>query len=163
MVTGFGIRPVRGHEAGLLYCRYRDTALAAYAHIFPPDVSRFPDEDERRKWRDLVAAHGVTHTILVADTGSDLAGAVVAKPGTLERLFVVPGFWGTGVADALHAAALDVSRAAGAGRCQLEVLEANRRARRFYERRGWMRDDRSRRADYSPHPLIVGYTHMLSR
>jgi hypothetical protein len=43
MVTNFGIRPVRSHEADILYRRYRETALAAYAHIFPPDVSPFPD------------------------------------------------------------------------------------------------------------------------
>lgn len=91
-----------------------------------------------------------------------MAGAVVARPGTLERLFVVPSHWGTGVADALHIAAIDVSRMAGANECRLEVLEANGRAHRFYERRGWVRDGRIRTADYPPHPLIVGYTYAIS-
>jgi GNAT superfamily N-acetyltransferase len=108
MVANFYIRPVRSHEADGLYRRYRETALAAYAHIFPPEVSPFPDDDEREKWRDLVAGHGHIHQLFVADIGGDLAGAVVARPGTLERLFVVPSHWGTGVAHALHAAAIEI-------------------------------------------------------
>jgi len=151
VVTGVRIRPVRGHEADSLYRKYRDTVLVAYAHIFPPGISPFPDEDEQKKWRDLVAAHGHSHQLLVADIGSDLAGAVVARPGELERFFVVPSQWGTGIADALHDAAIDVSYRAGAAQCQLEVLEANGRARRFYERHGWVRDHRSRSTAYPPH------------
>ena len=65
------------------------------------------------------------------------------------------------MADALHDAAVGASREAGLAECRLEVLEENRRARRFYERHGWVRDERSRAADYPPCPRVVGYTLAL--
>jgi GNAT superfamily N-acetyltransferase len=159
MVAGrMETRPPRPDDADELFQRFRETALVAYRHVFPPELYPFPDDAERAKWRHLVHDHGRTHRLVVAEAGGKVVGAVVAKPGTLEHLFVVPSRWGTGVADALHAAAVDVSRRAGAAECRLEVLAENLRARRFYERHGWVRDERSRPADYPPHPRVVGYT-----
>ena len=150
-------RPDEGEE---LFRRFRETALVAYRHIFPPELYPFPDDAERTKWRDLVRDHGA-HRLVVADEAGEIVGAVVGKPGGLQHLFVVPSRWGTGVADALHAAAVEVSREAGVAECRLEVLAENRRARRFYERHGWVRDERSRPADYPPYPRVVGYTLAL--
>jgi GNAT superfamily N-acetyltransferase len=155
------IRAVRPDEAERLFELYRRTALVAYAHVFPPERYPFPDEAVRASWRDLVAGHGRDHEVAVAEEDGALVGAVVAAPGTLEHLFVVPERWGAGVADALHDAALAVSREAGADRCRLEVLEENRRARRFYERRGWSPDGRRRTGEHPPHPAVVGYALAL--
>jgi hypothetical protein len=41
------------------------------------------------------------------------------------------------------------------------VLEQNARARRFYERRGWVLDGTERVVPFPPHPLDVGYTLSL--
>jgi len=38
------------------------------------------------------------------------------------------------------------------------VLEENARARRFYERRGWQENGRTRVVPFPPNPLDVGYT-----
>ena len=154
-------RAPRADEGEELFRRFRETALVAYRHVFPPERYPFPDEAERTKWRDLVRDHERTHRLVVAEVAGEVVGAVVARPGTLEHLFVVPSRWGTGVADALHAAAVEASREAGAVECRLEVLAENRRARRFYERHGWARDGRSRPADYPPYPRVVGYTLTL--
>ena len=147
-------RPARADEAEELYRRYRETALVAYRHIFPPELYPFPDDAVRAQWHDLVAG---PDGVLVAEDDGEIVGAVVPRPGTLEHLFVVPSHWGTGVADTLHHAAVEVSREAGAAECRLEVLEENRRARRFYERHGWVRDGRSRAGEYPPYPRVVGY------
>ncbi len=149
---------MRPYEGDGLYEMHRETALLAYQPIFPPGLYPFPDDAERKTWHDLVAGHERSHQLLVADTGGEMVGAVVAKPGTLQRLFVLPGHCGTGVAGRLLAAAMDVSCKARAQPCQLEVLEANWRARQFYERHGWVRDHRSRAADHAPYPVVVGYT-----
>ncbi|HYZ76561.1 MAG TPA: GNAT family N-acetyltransferase [Gaiellaceae bacterium] len=156
-------RPPRADEADELFRRFRETALVAYRHVFPPELYPFPDEAERSKWRRLVRDHGRTHRLVVAEVAGDVVGAVVATPGTLQHLFVVPSSWGTGVADALHAAAVEVSREAGVAECRLEVLAENCRARRFYERHGWVPDERSRPADYPPYPRVVGYRLPLRR
>ena len=52
----------------------------------------------------------------------------IAAP-ELRALYVDPSYWGGGVASALH------RRAAAC--TTLEVIAANARARRFYEREGW--------------------------
>jgi putative acetyltransferase len=158
MVGPMRVRAPHADEGDELFRRFRETALTAYRHVFPPELYPFPDEAERTKWRDLVRDHGRTHRLVVAEEAGEVVGAVVAKPGTLLHLFVVPSRWGSGVADALHAAAVEVSRQAGVAECRLEVLAENRRARRFYERHGWVRDERSRPADFPPYPRVVGYT-----
>jgi GNAT superfamily N-acetyltransferase len=158
---GVEVRAVRRGEAETLFELYRRTALVAYAHVFPPERYPFPDDAVRESWRDVVVGHGRGHEVSVAEEDGTLVGAVVAAPGTLEHLFVVPERWGTGVADALHDAALAVSREAGAALCRLEVLEENRRARRFYERHEWRLDGRRRLGEYPPHPAVVGYALSL--
>jgi hypothetical protein len=47
----------------------------------------------------------------------------------------------------------------GSERCHLWVLEDNGRSRRFYERRSWYENGRTRVVPYPPNPLDVGYTH----
>ena len=56
-------------------------------------------------------------------------------------LYVVPLAWGTGVAAALVAVSLAEARRAGRGSVWLEVVEAQARARRFYEREGGRLDE----------------------
>jgi hypothetical protein len=41
----------------------------------------------------------------------------------------------------------------------LRVLADNGRSRRFYERRSWYENGRTRVVPYPPNPLDVGYTH----
>jgi GNAT superfamily N-acetyltransferase len=154
------LRRPRPGDAEELFRRYRETALVAYRHIFPPELYPFPDEAVRAQWHELAAG---AHGLLVAEEDGEIVGAVVAKPGALEHLFVVPSRWGTGIADALHDAAVGVSRDAGLDECRLEVVEENRRARRFYERHGWVRDGRSRVGEYPPYPRVIGYKLALLR
>ncbi len=55
----------------------------------------------------------------------------------LWQLFVLPDWWGTGVAATLHTAAVDEMSAQGYERGRLDTPAAHTRACRFYERRGW--------------------------
>ncbi len=55
----------------------------------------------------------------------------------LWQLFVLPDWWGTGVAATLHAAAVDEMSAQGYERARLYTPAAHARACRFYEHRGW--------------------------
>lgn len=41
---------------------------------------------------------------------------------------------------------------------KLWVLEDNGRARRFYEKRGWVQNGEERVVEYPPNPLDVGYS-----
>jgi GNAT superfamily N-acetyltransferase len=55
----------------------------------------------------------------------------------LWQLFVLPDWWGRGVAPLLHDAAVGEMRARGYGNARLFTPSLHARARRFYERRGW--------------------------
>jgi GNAT superfamily N-acetyltransferase len=63
-----------------------------------------------------------------------------ANPGEahLWQLFVLPQHWGHGVAGLLHTAALEEMSTRDYQRARLFTPAGNARARRFYERRGWL-------------------------
>lgn len=65
---------------------------------------------------------------------------VVPGLAHLWQLFVMPDWWGQGVAPTLHDGAIDEMRAQGYERARLFTPSLHARARRFYERRGWTAD-----------------------
>jgi GNAT superfamily N-acetyltransferase len=62
------------------------------------------------------------------------------KTAYLWQLFIRPPYWGTGLADRLHAAFLAEARARGYQQARLRTPAGQARARRFYERNGWQTD-----------------------
>jgi GNAT superfamily N-acetyltransferase len=62
------------------------------------------------------------------------------------------------VADALYRRALEIVRELGHTHCNLWVLAANTRARRFYERRGWRENGRTQVVPLPPKPPEGGDT-----
>jgi RimJ/RimL family protein N-acetyltransferase len=129
----------------------REACVAAFSHIFPPDRYPFPDDAVLRAWREFRG------TVFVADEGPRRVVGIAAVRGCwLRNLYVVPDAWGSGVAGALHDAALEAIP--DCPEVRLWVLDENHRARRFYERRGWRPNGESRRVEFPPEPLDVGYT-----
>jgi GNAT superfamily N-acetyltransferase len=88
---------------------------------------------------------------LLAEAAGDVVGQItflpaaravhpVEDPGLahLRNLFVRRDQWGTGLASGLHAAAVEEARERGFSRMRLFTPAGQGRARRFYEREGWM-------------------------
>jgi GNAT superfamily N-acetyltransferase len=80
----------------------------------------------------------------VACDGELLAGQILFEPARgldavahVAGLFIAPGWWGTGLAPALHGLAVGTMRVRGYARARLFTPERQDRARRFYEREGW--------------------------
>jgi GNAT superfamily N-acetyltransferase len=136
----------------------RTTSLAAFADIFPPDRYPFPDADVRERWRSFLGES--EGTALLAESERGPVGMTAFLPGQLYALYVLPDEWGTGVGSRLHDAAVEGLRELGP-EARLWVLEANRQARGFYERRGWELDGRERVVPFPPNPLDVGYSLRL--
>jgi GNAT superfamily N-acetyltransferase len=65
----------------------------------------------------------------------------------LWQLFVVPDWWGSGIAHRLHEAAITEMRARGYGAARLYTPSGHVRAKRFYERRGWVASGREDNTD----------------
>jgi GNAT superfamily N-acetyltransferase len=58
--------------------------------------------------------------------------------GEIVGLHVLPSEWGQRIGSALHDAALAMLSGEGHRTAGLWVIAANQRARRMYERRGWL-------------------------
>ncbi|MBW3587912.1 MAG: GNAT family N-acetyltransferase [Actinobacteria bacterium] len=134
----------------------RASATAAFEHIFPPDQFPFPDEGERKRWREYLQP-GASE-VLVAEREGHILGMVVLTRDVMERLFVHPDYWRQGVGSRLHDEAIQRCLDNGFDSCRLYVLEDNRTARRFYERKGWEMDGRRMESMFPPFPVGIGYT-----
>lgn len=118
---------------------------AAYREVFPPEALDALPVDETR-WRHRLAEPPAGWSIVVAEDGGAVAGFAATGPsrdgngtGELYAIYVDPGRWSSGAGRALLARA-ERELAAGYAEATLWVLEANARARRFYERGGWTVD-----------------------
>jgi len=74
----------------------------------------------------------------VAEVGGELAGFVMVVADELEQAYVAGSHRGTGVADRLIAEAERQIGAGGHPTAWLAVVPGNARARRCYERNGWI-------------------------
>jgi ribosomal protein S18 acetylase RimI-like enzyme len=86
---------------------------------------------------DTRAAERVGDTV-VAIVDDAVAGFVMVVDDEVEQVYVAADHRGSGVADTLLAEAERLVRAGGHERAWLAVVAGNTRARRFYERRGWV-------------------------
>lgn len=119
-------------------------ALERQAYEFPWSRGNFVDS--------LAAGYRAE---LLVDAAGALVGYSVAMPGVDEmhllNVTVAPALQGRGHGRALLDALVDASRARGARHLWLEVRESNARARRLYERYGFVRA--GVRRGYYPAPM----------
>jgi GNAT superfamily N-acetyltransferase len=117
--------------------------FATYREFAPPGWEPPPAAREEQLVR---ARFGDDAWVLMAFDGDEPAGHVSLLPDPdplaayLWHLFVRPPHWGTGLAHALHIAFMEAARARGYARGRLRTPAGQARARRFYERRGWVTD-----------------------
>jgi GNAT superfamily N-acetyltransferase len=119
------------------------SARAAYAHVAPPESGGL--ERRRLNWASVFAdGVGAPH---VAEDDGVVVGILNFGPardeeeaGELYVLYVHPEHWGSGAGQLL----IDTAHAELArdhNRAVLSVLADNPRARRFYERNGWVLEE----------------------
>jgi len=137
----------------------RAACVKAFAHIYPPELYPFPDDDIRDMWRDAVRDADVE--TYVADVDGELVGSVSIRDAFLRTLYVVPEQWREGVGSALHDLALERLRARGNDEARLWTLEENWTGRSFYEHRGWALNGETRVVPFPPNPIDVGYSKPL--
>lgn len=118
--------------------------------------------DDPNVWCMLAQAQGeVVGQITV------LPAARAARPvddpalAHLRNLVVRRDLWGTGLASSLHAAGLEAARERGFAEMRLFTPAAHGRARRFYEREGWVPAGEEFH-DAGPGLVLVEYRHALS-
>jgi len=116
-----------------------------------------PFESRVESFRAGLAKASADAHVWVAERAGVIVGEAIcvceAEACELRDLFVVPDAWGSGVAQALLETALAAMRECGATEALLWVVEANVRARRFYEREGWTADGETRTSPLGPREL----------
>ena len=141
----FGIRrAVRADAPGLLHLV---VALADFEKLPPPDVAAqarliedaFGPKPRIEPWLAFVPGEPepVGYAILLETYSSFLALPTLY----LEDLFVLPGYRGRGIGQALFQNGVTLARERGCGRMEWACLDWNTRAQRFYETVGARRLD----------------------
>src|SRR4051794_20305404 len=157
--------PVRIRRAGaddveLLLSIQRASAVEAFPHVFPPERYPFPDDEIRAVWAEALASQEVQ--TFIAESGGTSVGLVAIEGDYLRTLYVIPTAQRQGVGGALMDFAIERLKASGVRTAKLWTLEANARARSFYERRGWRLTDESRKVPFPPYRLDVGYEKAIN-
>jgi GNAT superfamily N-acetyltransferase len=129
----------------------------AYRGLLPDAyLDRLSVDDREAMWREAFGE--VASGAFVAEAGDRIVGFASFGPsrdqdagdgtGEIPAIYVEPSVLGAGVGRELLRAATAALRAEGFGRATLWVLEANERARRFYEKAGWSWDGTVDRHDF---------------
>ena len=145
MTGDLSIRPATAADAEPI----ADVFLASFRATY--DFPLAHTDDEVRGWiRDVVIPGGGTW---VAEVGRAVVGMMVVRPGELDQLYIAPDRLGQGIGRAL----LDHAKARAPEGLRLYTFQANERARRFYERNGFVEDRRGDGSDNEEHQPDVRY------
>jgi len=152
--TDFVIRAAHRADADAITDVQVASWRAGYAHVFPDSVLYADDFDSSRRtfwsnWR-----FGPGHRVVVVTEETDDGGARVigfcsygpervrargfTGRGEVWAFYLRPDRWGCGAAAELMDHVEQRLRAEGFATAVLWVLDDNPRARRFYERQGWV-------------------------
>lgn len=144
-------------SAPALTALHRSAAHTGYAHIFPPDAAPPTYEEDLARWEHWLGPDwDQGRRAYVAAANRRVVGVVLSGPdpdepevGHLARLYVDPSCWGRGIGTRLYGTALRDLIDRDFPEATLWVLEANDRARSWYERLGWRLGDK-RKTTYAP-------------
>jgi GNAT superfamily N-acetyltransferase len=125
--TGIAIRPAGATDAAAIAEVYLASFNSAY------DFPLAHTDDEVRTWilEAVVSAGGAW---VAVDPHGTIVGMMDVAAGTLDQLYVRPDRLGEGIGRAL----LDLAKDQSPGGLTLYTFQVNARARRFYERNGFV-------------------------
>lgn len=119
------------------------TVSIAYREFFPSDSPPPTILELTHVWEERLADDSAC--ALAALRHGEPVGAVGVRQdpdfdseGQLLGLHVLPDRWGQGIGGVLHDAAVESLKARAYARAGLWVIADNSRARRLYEKRGWV-------------------------
>jgi RimJ/RimL family protein N-acetyltransferase len=142
----------------------QDGAVRGLSHIFPQERFPFPRAAIVQRWFDEIADPATAAYVSTDDAGA-VTGFAATRGSELLHFGTSPSTWGSGLAGELHDAVLRTlakTAPSDVTRIRLRVFEANTRARRFYERRGWVTTGLRSRTSFPPHPELVEYARVLT-
>jgi GNAT superfamily N-acetyltransferase len=123
------------------------TWQSTYEHVFGTErLTGVTVEQRLPMWRQILQTEEQTAFVAEEEDERVIGWCTVGPSrdddadGELWGIYVLSEAWGSGAGTALMAAGVEVLRESGCREVILWVLEDNPRARRFYEREGWVLD-----------------------
>lgn len=149
------MRRARPKDAAAIAEVHLRTWQGAYEHVFGAERLAGIDAERRRRGWERVLAERLDETVFVAEREGRIVAFASVGPsrdepgeGELYAIYALPEAWGSSAGRALMEEALAALRGLGFGEATLWVLDDNPRARRFYEREGWMPDGARREGEH---------------
>jgi GNAT superfamily N-acetyltransferase len=140
----------------------------AYRHLLrPATLATITAQSQTDQWRARMPTQPSPHRLSVAEAQGVVVGFCLVAgdaddAAILNAVHVHPRAQGAGTGRLLVDAACTYARSWGHHTLRLWVLEANRRARGFYEHLGWARDDVARSGEINGEPTTqLRYTRPL--
>ncbi|WP_328474977.1 GNAT family N-acetyltransferase [Actinoplanes sp. NBC_00393] len=162
------VRPATLADSQALAVVQTRTSQQVYRGVMPAAyLDRLDTSRRRQVWQQLLESERHPAGTLVLDDAADgVVGFVNVAPssdadtdpgvvGEVRAVYVLPQHWGRGAGRLLMDAGLRRLADAGYRQVILWVLEANHRARRFYEAAGWRTDGASKTDDARGVPLTA--------
>ncbi|MBO3089270.1 GNAT family N-acetyltransferase [Cellulomonas dongxiuzhuiae] len=153
------LRPLAHDDLEVLLQVQREGGEVGLGHIFPQDEHPFPVARVRARWEAEIDDPGTDCFAVVLD--GRLAGFAATRGDELLHFGTAVRTWGTGLAGAAHDEVLAHLRGQGHRAAWLRVFDDNRRAVRFYERRGWRATGTTSRTTFPPYPVLRRYERDL--
>ncbi len=160
------VRAATVRDAAQLAAIHIRSWRAAYQGLLPQDyLDTLDTSDRAERWQHALQATDWSRAgVMVAAPGPDLLGFARFSPtrdedddpatvGQIRAIYLLPEAWGKGLGRRLMGSALARLAATGYAQTTLWVLETNTRARRFYEKNGWVQDGSTRIDDSQGFPM----------
>lgn len=145
------VRKAKPRDAAAIGVVHVRSWQAIYRGHFPQEFLDGLDPKVRAtRWRRYLRESGETRAgLLVTEQDGKIVGFANVGPsrdpelpelGEVRAIYLLPEYWDRGLGRFLMTAALDALTSAAFPEAVLWVLEANDRARRFFEKGGWVAD-----------------------
>lgn len=157
------VRSANAGDVASIVEAYLESWRAAYEGLLPEQVINEQAELRRdHDWHRGIVADTSEVSVAVTVEADEIVGVVQATeaPGhkrdlpEITMLYVAPSAWGGPAAAALLVAGTNWIASRGHLAARLRVVEAQARARRFYEREGWRIDELMPAAHNGFFPLV---------
>lgn len=135
-------------------------AIVGLADVFPQHSHPFPRSAIGDRWLEEITSRDIDCYVVLE--GDAMAGFAAVRGDELLHFGVAVERWGSGTAQAAHAAVVSVLRGRGLQRAWLLAFTDNGRGRRFYERLGWRPTGERTRSSFPPHAELLRYERDLT-
>lgn len=142
---------------------------SAYSDIIPKDeITKYLDKERRqRQFERFIEDEEI---VLIGYLNDIACGLVFANKendqgleecGSIYSIYMLQEYWGKGLSAKLMDSVLDILKEKGCKRASLWVYKDNIRARRFYEKCGFIYDGNKKYSHFSNKPIELRYIKQI--